>query len=340
MKYWRRNQQQQQHQQEEKKKKNQTSPSSSFSLSSVLPFSWFAKLTASKPKRSAAVAVRRGGEVFTPPPSPRRPLDPSQPRSDSAHIPFSPAALDRFPPPVHDAAPRRLSLGDDDSGRLPRIAPASVYRRSVRHHSVGDLELTLGNIIPFSRRATERWAESDSRSDASGCDLGLGRRPPRRRRRRRSARTSVVGNSLDHRVDSEGRDGLPRRSFSGKIRHRAKVKVRSPRPTAVARAEVERMRAVTRRRGRVEGEEGGRRKGLERFAVVKCSCDPQRDFRESMVEMIWQKGIGRPDELESLLACYLSLNSDEHHDVIVKVFRQVWFELNQERLAPECNRRR
>jgi uncharacterized protein (TIGR01568 family) len=38
--------------------------------------------------------------------------------------------------------------------------------------------------------------------------------------------------------------------------------------------------------------------------------------------------VGRPEELETLLACYLSLNADEHHDCIVKVFRQVWFELN------------
>jgi uncharacterized protein (TIGR01568 family) len=52
-----------------------------------------------------------------------------------------------------------------------------------------------------------------------------------------------------------------------------------------------------------------------------------------MVEMIASKRIGRPEELETLLACYLSLNADEHHDCIVKVFRQVWFELNPARVA-------
>lgn len=70
-------------------------------------------------------------------------------------------------------------------------------------------------------------------------------------------------------------------------------------------------------------------KALESFAVVKKSSDPVKDFRESMVEMILERRIGRPEELEGLLACYLELNSDEHHDVIVKVFRQVWFELNR-----------
>jgi uncharacterized protein (TIGR01568 family) len=68
---------------------------------------------------------------------------------------------------------------------------------------------------------------------------------------------------------------------------------------------------------------------LERFAVVRRTRDPQRAFRASMVEMIASKRmVGRPEELETLLACYLSLNADEHHDCIVKVFRQVWFELN------------
>ncbi|KAF3451328.1 hypothetical protein FNV43_RR07423 [Rhamnella rubrinervis] len=71
------------------------------------------------------------------------------------------------------------------------------------------------------------------------------------------------------------------------------------------------------------------RTGLDSFAVVKCSYDPQQDFRDSMVEMIMEKGINQPEELEELLACYLTLNSDEYHDLIIKVFRQVWFDLSQ-----------
>ncbi|PON95818.1 Ovate protein family, C-terminal [Trema orientale] len=68
--------------------------------------------------------------------------------------------------------------------------------------------------------------------------------------------------------------------------------------------------------------------GLESFAVVKCSYDPQKDFKDSMVEMVMEKKIREPEELEQLLACYLTLNSDEYHDVIIKVFRQVWYELD------------
>ncbi|KAH7514737.1 transcription repressor OFP1 [Ziziphus jujuba] len=71
-----------------------------------------------------------------------------------------------------------------------------------------------------------------------------------------------------------------------------------------------------------------RRRSLsESFAIVKSSFDPQKDFRESMVEMIVENNIRASKDLEDLLACYLSLNSDEYHDLIIKVFKQIWFDL-------------
>lgn len=66
----------------------------------------------------------------------------------------------------------------------------------------------------------------------------------------------------------------------------------------------------------------------ESFAMVKSSSDPHGDFRESMVEMIVKNNIRSGGELEELLACYLSLNSGEYHDLIVKVFGQIWADLN------------
>ncbi|KAK1412727.1 hypothetical protein QVD17_34204 [Tagetes erecta] len=65
----------------------------------------------------------------------------------------------------------------------------------------------------------------------------------------------------------------------------------------------------------------------ESFAIVKSSFDPQKDFMESMKEMIVENNLRRSEDLEHLLACYLSLNSDEYHDVIVKAFEQIWFTL-------------
>ncbi|XP_059668125.1 transcription repressor OFP1-like [Cornus florida] len=71
-----------------------------------------------------------------------------------------------------------------------------------------------------------------------------------------------------------------------------------------------------------------RRSLSQSFAVVKSSSDPQKDFRESMVEMILENNIRAPKDLEELLACYLSLNSDKYHDLIIKVFRQIWFDFS------------
>lgn len=73
-----------------------------------------------------------------------------------------------------------------------------------------------------------------------------------------------------------------------------------------------------------------KKKGLaESFVVVKSSSDPQREFRESMMEMIVENNLCSLKELEELLACYLSLNSGEYHDLIVKVFKQIWLDLTE-----------
>ncbi|KAD3338118.1 hypothetical protein R6Q59_027162 [Mikania micrantha] len=91
-------------------------------------------------------------------------------------------------------------------------------------------------------------------------------------------------------------------------------------------------------RVRVNGINGGRRKNgsrrslSESMAVVKTSVDPGRDFRESMVEMITVSKMKSSKDLEDLLACYLALNSDEYHELIINVFKQIWFECTDIRL--------
>ncbi|KAI3461719.1 hypothetical protein Pfo_018382 [Paulownia fortunei] len=72
------------------------------------------------------------------------------------------------------------------------------------------------------------------------------------------------------------------------------------------------------------------KKGLfysESFAIVKASIDPERDFRDSMMEMIVENNIRASKDLEDLLACYLSLNSNQYHDLIIKAFEQIWFNM-------------
>ncbi|KAK9055932.1 hypothetical protein SSX86_027019 [Deinandra increscens subsp. villosa] len=68
---------------------------------------------------------------------------------------------------------------------------------------------------------------------------------------------------------------------------------------------------------------------IDSFAVLKSSFNPQQDFRDSMMEMITENRIRQREDLEELLACYLTLNCDEYHHLIVKVFKDVWLELNK-----------
>ncbi|EPS67743.1 hypothetical protein M569_07034, partial [Genlisea aurea] len=63
------------------------------------------------------------------------------------------------------------------------------------------------------------------------------------------------------------------------------------------------------------------------FAMVKSSFDPEKDFWDSMVDMIRERKIQHHDEMERLLACYLTLNGDEYHDMIIDVFRRVWLQM-------------
>ncbi|OVA18678.1 Ovate protein family [Macleaya cordata] len=62
----------------------------------------------------------------------------------------------------------------------------------------------------------------------------------------------------------------------------------------------------------------------ESFAVVKKSQDPYEDFRRSMLEMILEKQMFEARDLEQLLHCFLSLNSKNHHQIIVEAFSEIW----------------
>ncbi|XP_076910713.1 transcription repressor OFP2-like [Bidens hawaiensis] len=122
-----------------------------------------------------------------------------------------------------------------------------------------------------------------------------------------------VSRSLSVRVVKEGNIGSP---------------VRKSKPNGYSPRLGNRVRVngLNRRRS------GTRRSLSESLAVVKTSMDPGRDFKESMVEMIMENNIKSSKDLEDLLACYLALNSDEYHDLIIKVFKQIWFESTDVRL--------
>ncbi|XVF27441.1 hypothetical protein REPUB_Repub14bG0106700 [Reevesia pubescens] len=122
---------------------------------------------------------------------------------------------------------------------------------------------------------------------------------------------------------------LPRR----RTKQNNKVRVFSPR--TASRVEICRIKALEdMKKAKLKMKSAKQtaisgKTGLENFAMVKCSFDPEKDFKDSMIEMIRENRISQPEELEELLACYLTLNSDAYHGLIIKVFQQVWFDLDQ-----------
>ncbi|KAI3966027.1 hypothetical protein MKX01_010984 [Papaver californicum] len=123
--------------------------------------------------------------------------------------------------------------------------------------------------------------------------------------------------------------------------HRTKqtCKVRAYSPRTASKIEICKIRALQdMKKAKLKNTKGRIRleikQDLESYAVVTCSYDPQKDFRDSMLEMIIDNKIRQPAELEELLACYLSLNSEEYHGVIINVFKQVWIDLSLSKLSP------
>ncbi|GFQ05752.1 transcription repressor ofp6 [Phtheirospermum japonicum] len=60
------------------------------------------------------------------------------------------------------------------------------------------------------------------------------------------------------------------------------------------------------------------------LAVVKDSDDPYQDFRQSMLQMIFEKEIYSRNDLQQLLDCFLQLNSPPHHATIIRAFMEIW----------------
>ncbi|RLN40839.1 plant-specific domain TIGR01568 family protein [Panicum miliaceum] len=82
-----------------------------------------------------------------------------------------------------------------------------------------------------------------------------------------------------------------------------------------------------RRHRRAVSEGGGGGCVEESVAVVKESADPLADFRRSMLQMIVEKEIVGGAELRELLHRFLSLNSPQHHHLILRAFAEIWEEV-------------
>ncbi|MED6169187.1 hypothetical protein PIB30_019300 [Stylosanthes scabra] len=62
---------------------------------------------------------------------------------------------------------------------------------------------------------------------------------------------------------------------------------------------------------------------VDSIAVEKESTDPYRDFRYSILQMIFEKEIFSESGLQELLQCFLELNSPCQHQIIVQAFMEI-----------------
>ncbi|KAK8474053.1 hypothetical protein V6N13_078378 [Hibiscus sabdariffa] len=83
----------------------------------------------------------------------------------------------------------------------------------------------------------------------------------------------------------------------------------------------ERLDQMINQRHRRQRSEGA--KFVVMVAMEKCSYDPRKDFRESMMEMITANRIQEPKDLRNLLNYYVLMNSDEYQGIILEVFHEV-----------------
>ncbi|KAL6012356.1 hypothetical protein ACLOJK_002843 [Asimina triloba] len=130
-------------------------------------------------------------------------------------------------------------------------------------------------------------------------------------------RTLVSSNSRSF-SSSTHSDGGEEEANPGTRRRRKELRLKCPSPEIDSPARV----SVFQRMVGCGG--GGEGKVKESFAVVKRSEDPYGDFRRSMLEMIVEKEMYEKEDLEQLLHCFLSLNSQAHHGVIVQAFSEIW----------------
>ncbi|KAK4255283.1 hypothetical protein QN277_008298 [Acacia crassicarpa] len=84
-------------------------------------------------------------------------------------------------------------------------------------------------------------------------------------------------------------------------------------PTTVSEAETESQRNLLPKRSPI----------VDSVAVEKESEDPYKDFRHSMLQMIFEKEMSSESDLKELLEAFLQLNSPRQHDVILKAFSEI-----------------
>ncbi|KAL1565767.1 transcription repressor OFP1-like [Salvia divinorum] len=307
-----------------------------FKLSDMMPNAWFYKLRDMSKIRSHNPSHSIKKSMQSSASNPRKSFYST---SDSGYVrmdtklclsPMNPKFGDsRFPhePPRKSAAKKRAKRRTVYTPSPRKIAPSEAeiniqagptspvrmdfLESSLSEFGCGENPCGCDIIIDVDDASYDADARTDSSSVAEFNMISEQGLPPIR---------TKPGESVGFRgasVKSPGRSlGGGRKSFSGGVKIRGNGR------------RLGRRKPGGRRRR--NGEEEGKRGAFfsESFAIVKASFDPEKDFKESMMEMIVENNLRESKDLEELLACYLSLNSNNYHDLIIKAFEQIWAQLH------------
>ncbi|KAL1224767.1 Transcription repressor OFP5 [Cardamine amara subsp. amara] len=341
------------------RKKPASSSSSSSGLSRALPVSWFSKLSGSSDLKPAK--EKKQGDEASQNMSAKSSLS-STKRRNVIHE--SSKSIQRVSVEKQNAATRSVDMESNE--KFEEIM--SSVREKVRdfqRETCGFLEVEAmdrdkGTVIMTPRiqvnrdkqgceRRDQRLLEQNPKRSEQGAEVKA-KNPARKTGTGSYNREDSV--KLDHTVTKpahqwqrlkeiklrevklkadQQRKSLYLRRELNKLGTKDKVRVFSPRASEKCRVKAIEDLKKAKLRAREhelvkETADGGTEN--ESFAVVKCSSDPRKDFRDSMIEMIMENGINHPEELKELLVCYLRLNTDEYHDMIITVFQQVHNDFN------------
>ncbi|KAL0925963.1 hypothetical protein M5K25_004341 [Dendrobium thyrsiflorum] len=220
--------------------------------------------------------------------------------------------------------------------RRPPVPPRPNLSASANADAEAD-DLSRARETPaYLWRKDEKWHPVTyygfSAATAAAATASASASPHPRRNRRRTPKKKLPRNPKppshmfssdddDDDDDEDEEDELMVSSTAENSFEMTELRLRRAAMMEAAKSTDSRTSSPLRRLSPCLGGEG------ESLAVVKQSEDPRSDFRRSMAEMVVEKGIYEARDLEQLLHCFLSLNSQQHHQAIVDAFTDVWVAL-------------
>ncbi|CAF2130338.1 unnamed protein product [Brassica napus] len=312
------------------KKKPISSSSSSPGLSRAHHVSWFSKLTGSSDLKLAKEKKKQDDDEASQKMSSKSSLSSTKRRN------YTHESSKRLSAEKENAATRSANMESNEKFEEIMSSVRKKVRDFQRETMDGDKETVIMTPrIQVNRdrqqrceRRNQKLLEQKPKRPEQNTEVKV--KKPARRTGTSNSRENLVAHQWQHlketklrevklKADKQRKSMYLRRELGTK--ENCKVRVFSPRSSEKCRVKaIEDLKKAKLRAKEQEMEN-------ESFAVVKCSSDPQKDFRDSMIEMIMENGINRPEELKELLTSQVDMdegeipeNANEHKQYQIQSF--------------------